>query len=68
MIENWKAIALRSHSMWAQYLAVVVLLLPEIWYFTAGYDVASPRFWWSLGIALSIYGVIGRLRNQGLTK
>ena len=68
MIENWKAVALRSHSMWAQYLALICLIAPEAAFILMGYDVASPRMWWTLGVLLSLYGVVGRLKKQGLTQ
>jgi lysozyme len=68
LIHNAKAIALRSHSMWAQYLAGVVLLAPEAHYWVMGYDVASPALWWFLGLFLVFYGIIGRIKDQGLTK
>ena len=68
LIHNWKRVAARSHSMWAQYLALIVLAFPEVWYLVAGHDVASPRLWWSLALVLSLYGVIGRVKDQGLVK
>ena len=68
LINNWKRVALRSHSMWAQYLALVCLVAPEAAFVLLGYDVASPRLWWSLGVVLSLYGVIGRIKDQGLVK
>ena len=68
LIHNAKQVALRSHSMWAQYLALICLIAPEAAYIALGYDVASPRLWWGLGVALSIYGVVGRIKDQGLTK
>ena len=39
---------------------------PEVLFWSLGYDVASPRLWWLAGVALSAYGVAGRLVNQGL--
>lgn len=68
LINNWKAVAMRSHSMWAQYLALACLVTPEVAFVALGYDVASPRLWWSLGVLLSLYGVIGRIKDQGLVK
>lgn len=68
LVDNWQRIALRSHSMWAQYLALIVLLTPEALFLLLGYDVASPRLWWLAGVALSAYGVAGRLINQGLSR
>lgn len=68
LIPNARAVVMRSHSMWAQYLALICLIAPELAFVLLGYDVASPRLWWSLGIMLSIYGVIGRLKEQGLAR
>lgn len=68
LIDNWRRVALRSHSMWAQYLALIVLVMPEALFVLLGYDVASPRLWWSAGVFLSAYGVAGRLINQGLSR
>ena len=68
LIDNWRRVALRSHSMWAQYLALIVLVTPEALFWLLGYDVASPRLWWLAGVALSAYGVAGRLVNQGLSR
>ena len=68
LIHNWKRVAARSHSMWAQYLALIVLAAPEVAFLTLGYDVASPRLWWFLALCLSLYGVIGRIKHQGLSK
>jgi hypothetical protein len=54
--------------MWAQYLALIVLLTPEVLFLALGYDVASPRLWWGAGVALSAYGVAGRIVDQGLSR
>ena len=68
LIHNWKAVALRSHSMWSLYLSLVALVTPDALYLALGHDVASPRFWFILGLALLIYGILGRLKDQGLPK
>lgn len=68
LIDNWRTVALRAHSMWAQYLGLVFLVLPELLYLALGYDVAAPRFWFWLGCALILYGIIGRLKYQGIDK
>lgn len=68
LIQNWRAVALRSHSMWAQYLSLICLIVPEVAFVTLGYDVASPRLWWVLAVVFAIYGIIGRIKDQGLAK
>lgn len=68
LVENWRVIALKSHSMWAQYLALACLIGPEVAYTVLGYDVASPRLWWGLAVVLSVYGIIGRIKDQGLAR
>lgn len=68
MIPNWRAVALRSHSMWSQYLSLLCLIVPEVAFVTLGYDVASPRLWWTLAVGFAVYGIIGRLKHQGLSK
>jgi len=68
LVKNWKRIATRSHSMWAVYLGIITLFGPEIWYALAGYDIVSPYLTGYLGIAFLIYGGIGRLWDQGLSR
>lgn len=68
LVKNWKRICLRSHSMWANYLGVAVLVAPEGLYVALEYDVASPRLWWALGVALIVYGMVGRLKSQGISE
>jgi len=68
LVRNWRRIAARSHSMWAFYLSLAALTLPEAWFLLAGYDVASPRFWWGVGVALLAYGIVGRLKAQGISE
>lgn len=68
LIQNWRAVALRSHSMWAQYLSLLCLIVPEAAYAILEYDVASPRLWWALAVVFAFYGIVGRLKDQGLSK
>ena len=68
MIKNAKAVALRSHSMWAFYLGVIAFNMPDILFLSLGYDVASPRLWSVIGNVLFVYGIIGRLKDQGIEK
>lgn len=67
LISNWKAIALRSHSMWAVYLGILCLFTPEIIFMASGVDT-NPRFWFYGGAALLAYGGIGRLWDQGIDR
>lgn len=68
LVHNWKKIAARSHSMWAVYLGVAVLALPELVFLITGYDVVSPYLSGYGGLGLLIYGGLGRLWDQGLSK
>lgn len=68
LIPNWRRVALRSHSMWAQYLSLLCLLVPELAFVLLGYDVASPRLWWLLAVAFAVYGIVGRIKDQGLSR
>ena len=52
--------------MRAQWAGIACLLAPEALYLLLGRDVASPMLWWFLGLALLLYGMIGRVVDQGL--
>lgn len=65
LVPNWKTIASRAHSMWAFYASVICLALPEI-IFTAWQVDTNPRIWWLAGLTLLIYGILGRLWDQGI--
>jgi hypothetical protein len=67
LIHNWKAVALHSHSMWAFYLSLIALLTPDVVFYVWGVDT-NPRLWFVLGVGLLIYGIAGRLKDQGLPK
>lgn len=67
LVENWKTIAKRAHSMWAQYLGLFCLMLPEFIYMVWDRDT-NPRLWWWLGVGLIIYGIIGRIKDQGISR
>lgn len=64
LIDDWKWVALRSHSERANLLGILILIFPEAWYLFMEYDLASPRLWWFLGIGLLIYGYVFRLVKQ----
>jgi lysozyme len=65
LVPNARRIALRSHSMWAGYLGLLCLVLPEalFWFFKRDTD---PRLWWISGVVLVAYGLIGRVKDQGI--
>ena len=67
LIENWKEVVLRSHSMRAFYGTGFCLAFPELVFWLAGIDT-DPRIWWLLGAALFIYGVVYRLVDQGIDR
>ncbi|KPU83671.1 hypothetical protein JI58_08035 [Marinosulfonomonas sp. PRT-SC04] len=66
-VHNWKQIALTAHSMWALYLSAICLVLPEIIYYGFGVDT-NPRIWWGIALVLLIYGIIGRIKDQGIAR
>ncbi|MBR9837017.1 MAG: lysozyme [Rhodobacteraceae bacterium] len=67
LVSNWKAIAKKSHSMWAFYLSLVFLLLPEALYYFLALDT-NPHLWFWLGVAFLVYGICGRLKDQGIDR
>lgn len=67
LIKNWRAIAMKSHSMWAFYLSLAFLVLPEVIYVLFERDT-NPRLWFWIGIGLLIYGILGRLKDQGISR
>lgn len=65
LVNNAGRIALRAHSMWASYLGILCLLVPEAVFWLFERDT-NPRLWWFLAIGLILYGTFGRLRDQGI--
>lgn len=65
VIPNARKVALRSHSMWANYLGVLCLVVPELIFWVLGRDT-NPRIWWIAGIVLIAYGIVGRFKAQGI--
>jgi lysozyme len=66
LVKNWRQIAFKSHSMRATWAGLAVLLLPEIWFRLAGFDLVSPYLTGSVGVSLLVYGAMGRLIDQGI--
>lgn len=67
LIPNARRIAARAHSMWAFYLGLLLIWLPEIIYALTGADT-SPRLWFVAGTAAILYGILGRLLDQGIDR
>lgn len=65
LVPNAKRIALRAHSMWANYLGLACLLAPELIYATTERDT-NPRWWWIAALVLIAYAIVGRLKDQGI--
>lgn len=66
--DNWKDIATKAHSMWAAYLGLAILVIPEAIFWLTGMQVLSPLILGYLGVLLLCYGVFGRLIDQGIEK
>lgn len=65
--KNWKTIALKSYSMWAAYLGLLALIIPEVFFLIFGYQVVSPYLLYFIGVGLLVFGNIwGRLIDQGI--
>lgn len=67
LIPEWKSVLIRAHSMWAFFLSLILLVAPDAIYLIWGVDT-NPRLWWVLGLAALIYGIAGRLTDQGIDR
>lgn len=65
LVPNARQILVRAHSMWASYLGILCLLAPELLFGVFEVDT-NPRIWWLLGIGLILYGILGRVKDQGI--
>ncbi len=65
LIPNAGAVARRAFSMWASYLGILCLILPELIYFFFEIDT-NPRLWFWLGLGLIFAGIVGRITDQGI--
>ena len=68
LVDNWKEIALKSHSMRAVYAGAALLLIPEIWFLFNDHQLISPYIQGYGGILLLAWGGIGRLFKQKTMK
>jgi len=65
-VKNARSIALKSFSMWATYLGLITLIVPELRFLLTGHDTNPAISFW-VGFALLVAGAIGRLVNQGIS-
>lgn len=66
IIPNARSIALRSYALWVNRLGLAVLVLPEVWYWYAEFDVISPQARFILGVGLMLLAEVVRYLDQGL--
>jgi hypothetical protein len=57
----------RSFAPQPTYLGLLCLVLPEALFWLFGRDT-DPRLWWILGVGLVAYGLIGRVKDQGIDR
>jgi len=67
LVKNWKDIAARAHSMWAFYLGLLLWHLPDLIFKSIGIDT-DPRLWTLFGTGAIIWGILGRLLDQGIDR
>jgi len=67
LIDDWRDVVKRAHSMWAMYVSFGVLLVPEILFYGWSWDT-NPRIWWVLAFAALVFGTVFRLRKQPKSK
>ena len=60
--EAWRIVVL-AYSFWFNVLGLLVLLVPEVVFFTTGIDM-NPVTRWALMVGLLLAGLIGRLVQQ----
>lgn len=67
LVDNYPALLRSSHSVISQYLLLGTLGLNELIFYVLEIDT-NPRFWFLVAVGLSLYGIIGRILDQTLTK
>ena len=67
MVPDAKTVALKSYSMWANYLGIVAIMAPELIYWIWQIDT-NPRIWWILGMVLIVAGIAGRVISQNIAR
>jgi len=67
LVPNARAVAMRSYSMWANYLGIVAILAPDAIYLTTERDT-NPHMWLFIGLGLIVAGIVGRMVSQGIAR
>ena len=68
LVKNARQVMLRSWSLWANRMGILVLVLPEVWFLAAGYDAISPAARWVGGLGLMALAEVLRYLDQGLRR
>ncbi len=63
VIDDWKRVVKYSFSFWSGVLGFLVLIVPEIVYYSTGIDT-NPTLLWCIGTLLLLFGLLGRLFKQ----
>ena len=67
LVPNARAVAMRSYSMWANYLGIVAILAPDAIYLATERDT-NPHMWLFIGLGLILAGIVGRMVSQGIAR
>jgi lysozyme len=62
-VDNWRRVVALSLSFWMQVAGLLVLILPEIYFYLTDRDY-DPYLAWTAGVLLLLAGLIGRLFRQ----
>jgi len=63
LVDNWRRVMALSLSFWMQVAGLLVLILPELYFYLTERDY-DPYLAWSVGVLLLLAGLIGRLFQQ----
>lgn len=67
LVDSAGRITARSYSMWANYLGIVCLIAPELIFWLTERDT-NPRVWWTIAVLLILFGIFGRVIDQGIDR
>lgn len=63
LVDDWDLVLKHAGSMWANYLGLIVLVVPEIFFWITGIDY-NGSVTWTLGVVLILYGTCRRVFKQ----